>query len=171
MVGIFDDVPESLNALKLEAWQALLETHAQVRAVLARQMDIDSDLPLAWYDLLLELVRSDAGRLRMHELADVLTLSRSALTRFIDRVEKAGLVARESSSEDRRGTFVVLTDQGRKVFEEAAPFHLTALDRHFASHLTNDEARMIRDALGRIAAATYQGSEVPLLKEPAAKTA
>ena len=106
----------------------------------------------------------------MHELADVLTLSRSALTRFIDRVEKAGLVVRESSSEDRRGTFVALTDQGRKVFEEAAPLHLTALDRHFAKHLTDDEARVIRDALGRIAVATYRGSDVALLREPAAKT-
>jgi len=171
MAGIFEDVPESLTALKLEAWQAFLEAHAQVRAALASQMDIDSDLPLAWYDLLLHLVRSDSDRVRMHELADSLTLSRSALTRFIDRVEKAGLVHRESSPEDRRGTYVVLSEKGRAAFLDAAPRHLQALERHFAHHLTDEEAKTLLEAFGRVAAATRRGTVFPLVREPSIKSA
>ena len=92
----------------------------------------------------------DDDRLRMHELAESLLLSRSAATRFVDRMEAAGLVSRESCATDGRGTFVVMTDHGRDVFRRAAPVHLAGIDRYFASNITTEEASDMAESLHRV---------------------
>jgi DNA-binding MarR family transcriptional regulator len=135
-----------------------LTAHAETVDVLGAEMQAEFDLPLSWYEVLLYLHESGEGRLRMHELAESLLLSRSAATRFVDRMERAGLVTREICESDRRGAFVVMTDRGRGVFRQAAPFHLAGVRRHFMDHLSDDEATVMAEALRRVVAAARSQS-------------
>ena len=134
-----------------------LTAHARVVDHLARELEDETDLPLAWYGVLLYLEEAPTGRLRMHELADSLLLSRSAVTRFIDRMVDAGLARRMVCDADRRGTFVEATDDGRVRFRAAAPVHLAGIARHFTSLLSDEEAQVLACAMARIAQATRPG--------------
>ena len=143
--------------IKLTAWRTMLEAHSAAIDILSRELAEEHDLPLAWYEVLLYLSEADEGHLRMHELAESLLLSRSAATRFIDRMEEAGLVTRQACPTDRRGMFVVLTAQGRRRFVEAAPTHLAGITRTFSDHVTDEEARIMVDVLGRVKSALCDG--------------
>lgn len=135
---------------EMRAWRAFLGAHASVISRLSAEMRDDHDLPLTWYDVLVQLHES-GGSLRVHQLAARLLLSRSATTRFVDRLQAAGLIDRETCSSDRRGTFVVLTDLGFQRLREAAPSHLDGVKRLFAAALTADELDLIAAALERLA--------------------
>jgi DNA-binding MarR family transcriptional regulator len=86
----------------------------------------------------------------MHELAESRLLSRSAMTRFVDRMEAAGLVHRESCVSDRRGTFVTATDLGKKRFREAGRVHLRGIEEHFARRVAEAEAATLTTMMDRI---------------------
>jgi DNA-binding MarR family transcriptional regulator len=135
---------------KMHAWRSFLTAHAAVVDALSKDLESAVGLPLTWYEVLLILKESDDGRLRMHELAASLLLSRSAATRFIDRMEAAGLVSRESCVTDGRGTFVVMTDHGGDVFRRAAPVHLAGIDRYFTSNITTEEASDVAESFQRV---------------------
>jgi DNA-binding MarR family transcriptional regulator len=137
--------------VKLTAWRNMLRAHAELIDVLARELAEEHDLPISWYDVLLHLAEAPERQLRMHELAENLLVSRSAATRFVDRMEKAGLVTREVCASDRRGMFVVLTDEGRRRLREAAPTHLDGVARLFSANITEAEAEVIGAALARVA--------------------
>lgn len=123
-----------------------MQVHAEVVDHLDRDLEAAGQLPLAWYELLVSL-RAAGGVMRMHELADELTLSRSAATRFIDRVEKAGLVERRVCPTDRRGMLVVLTEVGRQAQKAAARVALRGLQENFGRHLDADQAEAVTAAL------------------------
>ena len=127
-----------------------LTAFSKIVAQLDAELAYEGDLALDWYEVLLLLRESQDG-LRMHELAESQLLSRSAATRLVDRMEAAGLVRRRSSEEDRRGTFVELTDDGLATLRRTAPIHLRGIQEHFASHLTEDEAQIVEEVLGRVA--------------------
>jgi DNA-binding MarR family transcriptional regulator len=133
----------------MDAWQRFLRAHATVLRVLERELAEERDLPLTWYDVLLQL-NAAGGRLRMSELADSLLISRSATTRFVDRLETRGLLTREPCHDDRRGTYVVLTPTGKRTLREAAPVHLRGIDQHFGRLLTDDEARVLAETMGKL---------------------
>jgi Transcriptional regulators len=116
-------------------------------------MEDRTGLPLSWYEVLLSLHEAPGEQLRMHRLADSLLLSRSAVTRFIDRMEAAGLVARTGCPRDGRGVNVTLTVEGRHRFAAAAPIHLEGISRRFGAFLSREEAEVIARALRRVAAA------------------
>ena len=122
----------------LKAWRAFLEAHAAVSKVLERELRKECDLPLSWYDALVQLHEA-GGSMRMHELADHLLLSRSATTRFADRLENAGLISRSASRGDRRGTDVMLTEHGRAELKRTAPIHLRGVAEHFTEQFTEQE--------------------------------
>jgi DNA-binding MarR family transcriptional regulator len=143
------DVP----ARQLHAWRAFLEAHARTTERLERELRDEEGIPLAWYDVLVHLHEADGHRLRMQDLAGEVLLSKSGLTRLIDRMERAGLVRRAACSEDRRGTFAELTDEGRQTLRRTAPTHLRGVGDHFAAHLSDEEADVLRRALSRIAEA------------------
>jgi DNA-binding MarR family transcriptional regulator len=109
--------------------------------------------PLAWYDVLWELEKAEAGKLRMHELARRIVLSRSNLTRLADRLEKAGLVAREDTPNDRRGYYLVITRAGLAMRKKMWPVYEAEIERLFSSHVTLEEARAMGVALARAARA------------------
>lgn len=135
---------------KLSAWSLFLQTHRRVLDQLADELEAQRGLSLPWYDVLIQLYKAPEHRLRMNDLAGSVLLSKSGLTRLIDRMEKAGLVERASCPSDRRGWFAVLTPRGEEVFKEAAPVHLDGIARHFTDHLTPNEARAMVDAFERI---------------------
>lgn len=139
-----------LEAAELRAWRSFLEAHAALVSVLEQELQEREDLDLTWYDVLVQLHEADDDRLRMQELADAVLLSKSGLTRLVDRMERAGLVAREACPTDRRGTFAVLTDDGRATLRRTAPEHLRGVSEHFAGHLTSDEAKVLERVFTRI---------------------
>ncbi len=136
--------------LQLSAWRRLLTVHAALVDVLAAEMKEQHDIPLSWYEVLLYLSESADGSLRMHELADSLLLSRSAATRFVERMEAKGLVVREPCETDRRGTQLVMTAEGRRVFAAAAPSHLRGIRRHFSDHVSDEEAATLSAIMNRL---------------------
>lgn len=145
-------MPARPDPQRLEAWRAFLRAHAVLTDTLDRELQAERDLPLAWYDVLLNLTEAPDHRLRMRDLADRVLLSRSGLTRLVDRMATAGLVSREPDPDDRRGTLACLTDTGLHTLRRAAPVHLRGVQQHFARYLRDDEVAVVRDALERISA-------------------
>lgn len=138
---------------RLTAWRRLLQAHATLIERLNADLEREAGLPLTQYEVLLHLSESPDGRLRMRDLADSVLLSPSGLTRLVDRMERAGLVARDTCSSDRRGSFAVLTAEGKATLRRAAPIHLRGIAEYFAAHVSDEEADAISAALARIAAA------------------
>lgn len=135
----------------LAAWRAFLEAHARVSEVLARELREAEGLPLAWYDVLVQLSEADDHELRMQGLADAVLLSKSGLTRLVDRMEEAGLVERRRCPDDRRGTLARMTDAGYERLRETAPTHLRGVREHFVDVLSGEEAAVLQRALTRVA--------------------
>jgi DNA-binding MarR family transcriptional regulator len=105
----------------LSAWRALLNAHARVTARVESAL-VEAGLPpLSWYDVLWPLHRAPGRRLRVGALAEQVTLSRTGLTRLLDRVERDGLISRQPAPEDRRGSYVVITAAGSAVLRKMWP--------------------------------------------------
>ena len=141
---------------KGHAWAVLLSAHAtlveKIEGALA-----EAGLPsLSWYDVLWELEKAPEGKLRMHELARRVVLSRSNLTRLADRLEGAKLIERADIAHDRRGYDCVITRAGLAMRKKMWPAYKAQIERLFSRHVTVDEARTIADALGRTVAAARE---------------
>jgi DNA-binding MarR family transcriptional regulator len=128
---------KSISQKGIAAWRAFLEAHAIIIRALEREMEEEQGLPLTWYDILVHLDHAPQGRLRMQALAECLLLSRSGVTRLIDRMEQGGLVRRESCPDDRRGSYAIITQEGKGVLQRATPGHLWGIQRHFLHHLND----------------------------------
>ncbi|HEY9392448.1 MAG TPA: MarR family transcriptional regulator [Mycobacteriales bacterium] len=129
-------------ARQLRVWRTFLRAHAVIMRRLERDLVRAHGLPLSWYDVLVQLSEAPGHRLRMTELADRVLLSRSGLTRLVDRLTATGLVSREADPTDARGTFTVLTDDGFDRLREAAPTHLRGVGEYM-SHLTAEELEQL----------------------------
>ncbi len=134
----------------MDAWKALLRTYRALLDRLGHELRHEHGLPLNWYDVLVQLNSAPGRRLRMNELAAAVLLTPSGLTRLVDRLEGEGLVRRESCPSDRRAAEVVLTDEGRSRLRSASTTHLRGIQRHFARHLSDEEAETLLAALRRI---------------------
>lgn len=137
---------------RLGVWRSFLRAHATVVRELERELATEDGMALGWYDVLLQLAEAPGRRLRMAELAERVLLSRSGLTRLVDRLQAEGLVRREPSPDDARGTFTVLTREGFERLRRAAPVHLAGIGRHWLAHYTDDELRVLGELLGRVVA-------------------
>ncbi len=135
---------------RVAVWRRFLRSHAVVVRELERELDADAQLPLAWYDVLLTLAQAPGRRLRMAQLADQVMLSRSGLTRLVDRLEREGLVSRERSSDDARGMYTVLQPAGLRRLRVAVPVHLAGIQRHWLAHFDDDELSTLNGLLGRL---------------------
>ena len=133
----------------MRAWRAFLEAHAAISKKMERELREECELPLSWYDALVQLHEA-GGSLRMHELADHLLLSRSATTRFADRLEGAGFIERRSATSDRRGTVVLLTEDGNRELKRTAPVHVRGIVEHFVGRFDDDELRQIEMLFSRL---------------------
>jgi DNA-binding MarR family transcriptional regulator len=142
-------LPDPLDP-RLGAWATFLRAHARVTRVLERELHDEQQLALADYDVLVQLARAEERRLRMGELADRLLLSRSGITRLVDRLERAGYVERASCESDRRGSWALLTDAGHDRLRRATPVHLRGVAEHFLDRIPGDELEELRAALARV---------------------
>ena len=139
-----------------EAWQSFITAHAMVIEQIEREL-AETGLPsLGWYDVLLELSVACDHRLRMHELARAVVLSRNGLTRLVGRLEKAGLWRRGPGPADRRGSFAGLTGKGAAMSERMWPVYARGIAEHFGKHLYDEEAKTLTRAFKRVIAATRE---------------
>jgi DNA-binding MarR family transcriptional regulator len=137
---------ERLSPEELATWRGFLRVHSALTQRLDAELRAEHDLPLTSYEVLLFLNDSPEGALRMSELADGVLLSRSGLTRLVDRLQERGLVARADSPEDGRGCLAVITDEGRELFAPARRTHLAGVRRLFLQRLTASQRRVLAGA-------------------------
>lgn len=154
----------SLKRKQLVAWQTFVTAHAVVIDLIEQELASAQQLPLSSYDVLLALVNAPNRRLRMHELAKAVVLSRSGLTRLVDRLEQEGLLARDRSGPDRRATYAVLTLKGFRAFRRAWPIYAQGILKHFVQHLTEQEMSTLSQMLERVIAAAYKSSTTTSLE-------
>jgi len=138
------------------AWRAFITAYALVMERIERELAEAGLPPLGWYDVLLELSVAPERRLRMHELARAVVLSRSGLTRLVDRLEQAGLLRREPDPADRRGSFAILTDEGAAMRERMWPIYARGIAEHFGKHLNDEEVDVLTGALKRVLSAARE---------------
>jgi DNA-binding MarR family transcriptional regulator len=146
----------------LEAWRAVVTSHAAVTDRVQKALAAADLPPLSWYELMWAVKSSPDGRPRMSELAEWLTLSRGGITKLVDRLQDAGYLERVACSEDRRSLQAELTPAGQRLLEEMRAVYGAEVGRHLAS-LTGDEAELVTSILARVTGSTCAeaGSEAP----------
>jgi DNA-binding MarR family transcriptional regulator len=142
----------------MRAWRGFLQAHAMLLRRLEAELSAGTGMSLAHYDVLVQLSFAEGRRLRMHELANRVLLSRSGITRVVDRLEEDGLVARMACPSDARGAFAVLTDAGLDRLREATPVHLDGVRRRFVEPFAEEELAELSVLLERLAAAQVPAS-------------
>jgi DNA-binding MarR family transcriptional regulator len=138
-----------LSAEEQQAWRATVH----MSQLLMRQLDRDLNahgLNAHDYEILVELSEAPDNRLRMTELADATSQSRSRLSHQITRMESRGLVRRDNCEGDKRGTFAVLTAEGVEAIERVAPGHVENVRRHFIDRLTPRQLEEVTDAFAPV---------------------
>ena len=147
-VHAFDSIREmpSLDEQALGSWRAFLTAHALITRRISQDL-VRGGLPdLSWYDVLWVLYREPDRRLRINELAREVVLSPTGMSRFVDRMEAAGAVRRESVPGDRRAFHIVITGQGIDLLRRMWPIYADGIDRHFACYL-EDNTVVVREML------------------------
>lgn len=137
----------------MAAWEAFIRAYAATAHALERLADSRGGLPLGEHFLLVQIARGPDTGIRPTELASLSLLTKSGLTRAIDRLERDGLVERRACPTDGRGQHIVLTARGKHVLRRSAPSHMRAIAKHFADPLSTDELEVLTRALGRVARA------------------
>lgn len=135
---------------EIGAWRGFLRVHAQVSKQLDAELVAAHGLPLTSYEVLLSLAEQPDGCMRMSELADSVLLSRSGLTRLVDRLERDGLIERQACPNDARGQFAAITERGRERFLEARGTHLAGIRERFLSRLDEAELAQLAQLWERI---------------------
>ena len=122
-----------------EAWTGFLRSHAAVLRLLDAELRREAGLPLADFDVLIQLSLAEGGELRMTDLARSTLVSRSGMTRRIAQLETEGLVSRCSATGDGRSVRASLTPAGEEVLRRAVPIHMRGIERHFFDRLTPEQ--------------------------------
>jgi DNA-binding MarR family transcriptional regulator len=142
---------ETDRSVHLQAWHALLRAQAGVAGNLERELMAAEGLPLAWFEVLLVLDQAPDGAVRLQRLMDTVLMTKSGVSRLVDRMEIAGLVSRSGCPSDRRGAYAVITALGREKLHRATPIHAGGIDRFLAQVLDTEQATRLRDALSAVA--------------------
>jgi DNA-binding MarR family transcriptional regulator len=134
------EVPlRELAPAELGAWRGLLRVHSALVKALDAELLATHGLPLTSYEVLINLQAAPGRRRRMAELADSVLLSRSGTTRLVDRLERDGLLERDTCDSDGRGCFAVLTDRGEELLSKARATHLEGVRERFLNHFESAE--------------------------------
>ena len=144
----------ALDDPRLRAWRAFLFAQAAVLRELETDLVAEQRISLGEYDALVQLAIPEDRRLRMSELAERLVISRSGVTRLVDRLESQGLVVRSLCAPDGRGAYAVLTEAGLMRLRDAVPSHLRHVEQHFLSLIGPADLDAIERAMTTVAQAT-----------------
>jgi DNA-binding MarR family transcriptional regulator len=137
------DISVDLSATELGAWRGLLRVHTALVKELDAELAAAHNLPLSSYEVLITLESAPNRKRRMAELADSVLLSRSGMTRLVDRLVDHGMIERDHCTDDGRGCYAVLTDKGAQVLATARPTHLEGVRERFLRHFSEDELTML----------------------------
>jgi DNA-binding MarR family transcriptional regulator len=138
------------SAEHVGAWRALLAAHAELTDQIDASLRAAGVIPLRWYDALLALYEAPDRRLRLADMAKAALLSRSGLTRLVDRLEEAGLLVRQPAEDDGRGAFAVLTPAGLQAMRRCWRVYGAEIEARVGRRLTATEARTLRGLLARV---------------------
>jgi DNA-binding MarR family transcriptional regulator len=147
-------IDAALNDRELRAWRGMLRAHAALTKALDAQLEAAHGLPLTSYEVLMYLADADDHRMRMCDLATSVIISRSGLTRLVDRLEREGLIERVSCSTDARGAFAKLTPAGRDQLAAARATHIAGVRAMYLDHFTPEEQETLARAWERILSGT-----------------
>ena len=147
----------------VDAWRGLLVAHSRLVPAVEADLRAAGQVPLSWYDVLLELNAAPERRLRMSELGQRVVLSRTRVSRIVDELAAAGLAERQPDEADGRSSFAVLSAAGRDALRRAWPVYREAIRRHLAAGLTVPQCRELAALLDQV----IKGTEVSLPRRPA----
>ena len=156
-VKITPPAQEALSVGEQRAWRGLLRAHACLAKRLDAELDRAHGLPMTSYEVLHHLDEALGGRMRMRDLADQAQLSRSGLTRLVDRLEREELLVRCSCEHDARGSYACLTERGRERLEDARVTQLAVVREHFFSRFSELELSLLAGMCERIAPCNDNG--------------
>lgn len=139
-----------LSEAQMRAWRAFLGASTLVSVRLNHELDEAAAISMYEYEILVRLFESEAGRVRMSQLADQVSYSRSRLTHTVGRLERAGYVLRSSCPKDRRGVYAHLTQAGYEFLAQTAPIHLDGVRRHLIDRFTPSELATLTELLEKI---------------------
>jgi DNA-binding MarR family transcriptional regulator len=148
LVNVLADV---ISPEELAVWRSLQRAQVTIMRRIEYELLERHDLPHASFDVLQQLAQTAGQRLRMNDLADRVLLSRSGLTRLVDRLEREGLVERHACASDARGLFAVLTSAGRRRLEDATPTYHRCIREGFLDLLGPDELRQVAATASKLA--------------------
>jgi DNA-binding MarR family transcriptional regulator len=143
VLGQMDEEPIRLMGL-------LVQVHRRLTDTLGRELEQSVGIPLVFFDVLIHVGAAPDGRLTMSRLSTDVALTTGGITRLVDRMVGAGLVARENCPNDRRSIHVVLTPEGRAVLERAVAAHMDGIERHLMAHLDGSDRAALESALNKV---------------------
>ena len=149
-------VDEGLEQGRNACWRNFLTAHAAAIDRIERDLAEEGLMPLSWYDVLLALYEAPERKLRMHELASAILVTRGGLTRLVARIERAGLLRREPDPADGRGLYAVLTGEGLEALRRTWPTYARGIAEHFGKHLEDEEVEVLDRALRRVLSAARE---------------
>jgi DNA-binding MarR family transcriptional regulator len=135
---------------RLQLMGLIIRTQRLLSDVLGRELEQSVGIPLVFFDVLIHVGGAPEGRLTMSSLSTDVALTTGGVTRLVDRMVEAGLVARQNCPSDRRSVHVVLTPDGRAVLERAVASHIEGIDRHLMAHLNASDCAALWVALSKV---------------------
>jgi DNA-binding MarR family transcriptional regulator len=153
--------PLTARDARLAPWRAFLLAHARVSRRLDEELRAEHDVSFAEYDALLTIAEAPGRRIRMGQLADEVLLSKSGVTRLIDRMVSDGLVERSACAADARGQEAVLTDRGLARLRAASRTHLRGISEHFIAILDTTDLEVLERSMSAVARQAGPGQGEP----------
>jgi MarR family transcriptional regulator, 2-MHQ and catechol-resistance regulon repressor len=128
----------------------IVRTHRRLTDNLGRELEQNVGIPLVFFDVLIHVGGAPESRLTMSKLSADVALTTGGVTRLVDRMVEAGLVARQNCPSDRRSIYVVLTPEGKAVLDQAVAAHIEGIDRHLVAHLSSGDRAALEVALVKV---------------------
>jgi DNA-binding MarR family transcriptional regulator len=135
---------------RIQLMGLIVRAHRRLTDSLGRELEQGVGIPLVFFDVLIHVGGAPDRRLTMSRLSADVALTTGGVTRLVDRMVEAGLVAREACPSDRRSIYVVLTPQGQAVLDQAVAAHIEGIDRHLMAHLNERDRAALEVALVKV---------------------
>jgi DNA-binding MarR family transcriptional regulator len=135
---------------RLRLMGLIIRTQRLLSDILGRELEQSVGIPLVFFDVLIHVGGAPEGRLTMSSLSMDVALTTGGVTRLVDRMVDAGLVARQNCPSDRRSVHVILTTEGRTVLERAITAHIEGIDRHLMAHLDARDCAALEVSLSKV---------------------